>query len=322
MRLPPMAFHATELHRSTMAQEMARIGFTWKPSAKDIVLACGLKHCVLQLEGGGVHTMGLNGHGQLGLGHVQCQERPQLVHVTLDVVAAACGMHHTVLLLQDGSIRSFGRNDYGQLGLGGTSDIWRPHPVPLSCAVTAVACGAHHTVLLMGDGTVCAFGCNAFGQLGFGHNAISDSEVPKPIFGARHIVSIACGSDHVLLLQKNGAVLSLGHNAYGQLGLSDRTDRFSITNTPNLGSNIAQIACGAFHSVARLHDGSVRACGVLGPDTENHPLVLCGMEAGVTEIACGAHSTLALLDNGSTVTSSPRSANQSLFSMLWAQITG
>ena len=99
---------------------------------------------------GQLYTVGLNVHGQLGIGSTTNVEEPTLVGELAGkrVVDAACSYFHTAIVTDSGELYACGCNDYGQLGSGGGNDQLVPRPVGYFSRhpVLAVACGQHFTV--------------------------------------------------------------------------------------------------------------------------------------------------------------------------------
>lgn len=85
--------------------------------------------------------------------------------------------------------------------------------------------GNNHFVALKGDGTVWTWGYNGEGSLGSGdytkkvepQKALMKSETGDlvPIEDA---IDIACGTQHTIVLRKDGTVWTSGYNGYGGLG--------------------------------------------------------------------------------------------------------
>ena len=99
--------------------------------------------------------------------------------------------------------------------------------------------------------------------------------------------SVACGSDHVVLLKTDGSAVSGGNNAFGQCDFEALEPGVAYT----------QVAAGASHTVLLLSDGTAVAVGsnTIGqcdlPDTD----------ATYTQVACGAAHTVLLKRDGTAV---------------------
>ncbi|XP_057449374.1 uncharacterized protein LOC130740712 [Lotus japonicus] len=163
------------------------------------------------------------------------------------VVSAAVG--------DDGSVWVWGKSKRGQLGLGkGVTEAVAPAKLEALSGenVAKVSFGWGHALAQTVDGKLFGWGYLADGRIGKMGNqleespldsaagTVSDLEVaekrvlqgmekendmptvwePRLVEELRgvHVVDIACGLDHSLILCRNGALLSCGSDAYGQLG--------------------------------------------------------------------------------------------------------
>lgn len=137
-------------------------------------IACGAYHTALCCQSGRVYVCGSNGHGQLGLGHCNDTDTPQLV-TALDPYAhsddgedarfddrekSKRGRAHetgaSIVLTLDGALGSVDstRRAAGAAGGGGGR------------GVVNAACGGYHTLFVCRDGSVWCCGSNERGQLG------------------------------------------------------------------------------------------------------------------------------------------------------------
>lgn len=78
-----------------------------------------------------------------------------------------------------------------------------------------------------------------------------------------HIIQVACGKFHSLVLTKTGQLYSFGANTFGELGHGTITEKVS---KPTLisslaGIPIAFIACGGHHSFVISKSGTIFAFG-------------------------------------------------------------
>jgi len=161
------------------------------------------------------------------------------------------------------------------------------------------------SLVLLNDGTIKAFGSNDQGQLGLG-NVVNPISTPTLIPNLSNVKQISCGAQHSLVLLNDSTVKSFGNNYNGQLGLGNTTSPY---NTPTLISglsSIKQIACGGYHSLVLLNDGTVKACGQntygqLGLGNTNvgytTPTLIPSL-SNVKQISCGGSHSLALLNDG------------------------
>lgn len=155
------------------------------------------------------------------------------------------------------------------------------------------------------DSTVVyACGHGQYGKLGNGILGYHAVPIPAVIPDLRNIVQVACGSNHTLLLAKNGIVYGCGSAKNGVIGNVGTGDIPTVIENLPL---ITQIACGQYRSMFLSRDGTVYACGngtfgSLG-DGKIHdhdvevPTLIPDFD-GVIEIACGAHHNMFLKNDG------------------------
>ena len=119
---------------------------------------------------------------------------------------------------------------------------------------------SNHSIFLLEDGTVRTVGGNYFGQCGTGNTTerqLSLYTIPD----LNNVKQVACGENHTVFLLEDGTVKTVGFNRYGQCGTGNTTERqLSLYTIPDL-NNVKQIACGLYHSVFLLEDGTVRTVG-------------------------------------------------------------
>lgn len=114
-----------------------------------------------------------------------------------------------------------GSNDESQLGMRAKSDVLVPTRVDAldSLRVQQVACGAAHTLALADGGAVAAAGSSEFGQLGLGPGG-GAAELPRVLRDLRdhHVMRVAAGGSHSLVLSATGGVFACGNGTFGALG--------------------------------------------------------------------------------------------------------
>ncbi|KAE8590850.1 hypothetical protein XENTR_v10018230 [Xenopus tropicalis] len=293
--------------------EPRRCDFFINKNVRDV--GCGSRHTVFVLDDGTVYTCGCNDLGQLG--HDKSRRKPEQVGA-LDaqiIVAVSCGEAHTLALNDKGQVFSWGHAVYGQIGLSTAEEYIRvPRNIKSlsDVQIVQVACGHHHSLALSKDSDIFSWGQNQYGQLGLG------LEIKKEC-APRHIKSlsgipfahIAAGGGHSFALTISGAIFGWGRNKFGQLGLTDETDR----NVPALlkslrSQKIIHICCGEDHTAALTKEGGVFTFGAggygqLGHNSTNHEVnprkVFELMGSIVTQIACGRQHTLAFVPSSGRI---------------------
>ena len=162
----------------------------------------------------------------------------------------------------------------------------------------------------MSDGTVRVFGLNNNGQLGLGDT--TNRLTPVQVTGLTSATVVACGRVHTAVLLADGTVRTFGRNANGQLGVNDTTSRLTPVQVFGISSSATAVACGGYHTVVLLADGTVRtfgynpfgALGVNDTTSRQTPVQVFGISSSATAIACGilAYATAILLADGTVRT--------------------
>uniref|UniRef100_G3NHP7 HECT domain-containing protein n=1 Tax=Gasterosteus aculeatus aculeatus TaxID=481459 RepID=G3NHP7_GASAC len=159
----------------------------------------------------------------------------------------------------------WGNASYGQLGLGGIDEeiVVEPRKCEFfhGKQVCDLGCGHRHTAYLLEDGTVYTCGCNDLGQLGHEKSRKKPEQVVA--LDAQIIVAVSCGESHTLALNDKGQVFSWGLGSDGQLGLQNFEECVRVPrNIKSLSDvQIAQVACGYYHSHALSRGGQVFSWG-------------------------------------------------------------
>jgi alpha-tubulin suppressor-like RCC1 family protein len=235
-----------------------------------------------------------------------------------------------------GQLYAFGDNESGELGNPTNSDLEKvvPNPTPTLVTlpgeagpVTQAATGGDFSLTVTSTGQLYAFGSNYFGQLGNptnNHMLFEANPTPTLVTlpgASGPVTETAAGAKHSLGLTSSGQLYAFGENWFGQLGnpTNNQTEEPNPTPTlvtlPGASGPVAQIAAGAYHSLALTSTGQLYAFGdnywgQLGaatndksPDyTSANPtptlVTLPGASGPVTEIAAGAWFSLAVTSTG------------------------
>jgi alpha-tubulin suppressor-like RCC1 family protein len=208
-------------------------------------------------------SAGANDNNELG----RTGKRSKLHRVdaieTFQVAECSVGTGYFMLVCNDGKVLSWGRNEMGQLGNGSRENKERPRlNGSISEPLLQVSCGATHTVALTKSGKVVTWGGNRWGQLGDGQLTSSTSMIIPMQLHHRPVVSITCGENHSLVMTSGGNVYAWGDNSFGQLGLSDTTNRLRPEQIKALRSmGATKIAAGRNHSLVISQHGLLLAFG-------------------------------------------------------------
>eukprot|EP00004_Rigifila_ramosa_P002656 TRINITY_DN12746_c0_g1_i1.p1 TRINITY_DN12746_c0_g1~~TRINITY_DN12746_c0_g1_i1.p1 ORF type:complete len:1102 (-),score=245.80 TRINITY_DN12746_c0_g1_i1:32-3277(-) len=210
------------------------------------------------------------------------------------------------------AIFGWGDLQFGQLGSPPDGQSFTATPAVLSHFrnhknISQIISGQNHAVLITSNGECYTWGSNSNKQCGAQTSTVADAVISLPArvdsLANFVIVSAACGAEHTLFVTADGAVLALGGNETGQLGLNDDVLERSVPRPIKGLSAIAvlQVSCGSHHSLALTDTGEVYAFGSnrfgqlgLG-DTQprNQPQLVQKLTSTLIQhIACGeSHST-------------------------------
>jgi E3 ubiquitin-protein ligase HERC4 len=171
----------------------------------------------------------------------------------------ACGFNHTLFLLDDGTLYSSGSNDYEQLG----HDKSRKKPEQIFALETQVivniAAGHSFSLALNNKGQLFCWG-SISGQRDDEYFYAKPTVIKNP--NDASLVQISSGYYHFLMLTEDGKVYVMGLNNHGQLGLGTRVSSPQPIYLISLqGIPVAQIACGAYHTLILTVSGNIFAFG-------------------------------------------------------------
>ena len=178
-----------------------------------------------------------------------------------EIKKIACGGCHVFVLKTDGSLYACGRNNYGQLGLGDTTNrnTFTQVTTNVDYDVKDVVCGTYYSAIIKNDGSLYTCGINDQYQLGLNHT-FDKSTFTKVTINADNVEQVACGSDHTLILKKDGTLWACGQNHSGSLaGLGASKINFGQI-TSNV-SNVKKIGASYDYSMMLKNDGTLWACG-------------------------------------------------------------
>ncbi|KAF2633706.1 RCC1/BLIP-II [Macroventuria anomochaeta] len=306
-----------------------------------------------------VFVFGEGSSGELGFGATKKAidvKRPRYNEALSNqhVVRVAAGGMHVVALTKDNKILTWGVNDNGALGrdtsnaniklrdmdadedsdsddeTGGLNELEAtPTAVsaeyfPEDTVFVDVAAGDSCTFALTTEGAI--YGWGTFrkneGILGF-EKGNHTARFPVYIDGVTKVTQIACGTNHVLALDKDKHVFAWGNGQQNQLGrrVTERTlieslqpNRvgFHDSTVKRPSQKIAQVACGDYHGFAIAEDGHVWSWGVnnycetgypenAGADDASvlTPRVVHSLEGKhVASISGGSHHNIAITKDG------------------------
>jgi regulator of chromosome condensation len=310
-----------------------------------------------------VFVFGEGSSGELGLGafkKAKDVKRPRFNEAltNMDVVKIATGGMHVVALTKDNQILTWGVNDNGALGrdtsggnvklkdmkapdedddsdsdddeTGGLNDL-EANPLPVSAehfpedtVFVDIVAGDSCSFALTTEGAV--YGWGTFrkneGILGFGRST-NTATTPAYIEGVTKVTQLACGTNHVLALDKDRHVYAWGNGQQNQLGrrVTERTlieslqpNRvgFHDSNFKRPSQRISKISCGDYHGMAIAEDGHIWSWGANNYCETGHPeeagsdnatvltpRIIQSLEGkGVVAVEGGSHHNVAFTSSG------------------------
>ncbi len=244
-------------------------------------VSAGYDHTMILKKNGDLWAVGNNDVGQLGDGTgantsipVQVRTAPGGPAMT-GVAQVSSSSIHTMIIKKNGDLWAVGFNGFGQLGDGSTDQ--RVNPVQVKIAggaamtnVDQVATGGYYTMILKENGDLWAVGANPFGQLGDGsaEQRVNPVQV-KTAEGAAMtgVAQVSAGTNHTMILKKNGTLWAVGANNSGQLG--DGTGANTSIPVQVLTANggkpmtgVSQVSAGGGHTMIVKRDDTLWAVGL------------------------------------------------------------
>ncbi|HRJ40907.1 MAG TPA: hypothetical protein PL105_03460 [Caldilineaceae bacterium] len=274
-------------------------------------ISAGSTHTCALTTGGGVKCWGSNGvYGTLGDGTTDNRNTPvDVVGLGSGITAIRASFGHTCALTTGGGVKCWGLNYSGQLG-DGTYTI-RHTPVDvvgLGSGVAAIAPGDDHTCALTTGGSVKCWGNNSYGQLGVATTYQKNTPVDVPALSSG-IVAISADNRHTCAQTTGGGTKCWGSNSFGQLGNGTMGNKNSPVDVVGLGSGMAAIAAGVYHTCALTTGGGAKCWGYnlfrqLGdntdyPEAKSTPVNVVGQSSGVAALTLGYAHTCVLTTGGS-----------------------
>lgn len=296
--------------------------------AKDILgIAAGGSHSALVKADGTLLTWGNNEYGQLGLGSVLDQNRPQAVGN--DYQRVAIDDTHTLALKKDGSFwrwgaipTSYGRGDFLKEKAKALAPV---QAFPGTTHLLRSGYQMGRALGLRDDGTILDWGYVweiAKPPVAFGREvrAISAGQFasyalkndgtlwelaqypinPPPMHVGNDFLKVSVNTDHAYGVKADGSLWGWGNNDLNQLG--EKTAKDGV-DPVKIGDGFVDVAAGRFHGIALASDGSVwtwgnNEVGVIGDGSTTTRTRPVKVGTGFARIAAGDFHNLALKADG------------------------
>lgn len=222
---------------------------------------------------------------------------------------------HSLALNEKGEIYGWGGNLFNKLGqTNGLCGL--PSKIYIKRKIVAIACGDYHSCAISENGVLYTWGGGgeSYNKGQCGHGTKKDVESPKKVefFTKKglHILKVACGGYHTIVMDEKNELYGFGKGIFGQCGYGQPEDtdipKKIIFNDNNL-NKIIDIKCGGEHTLFLSDIGRVYACGhgyfgQLGlgnnKNVKSPILVLSLSKKNIIEIASGWSHSLVLTDDG------------------------
>ena len=221
-------------------------------------ISCGAYFTICLDYEGSLYSFGQNQKGELGIGNTHLCRFPQKVIDIPPVKTISCGVFHTLAITEDDNLWSFGRNDYGQLCLGNNT-YYKSSPQQTAFSDIVRVSAGYHSLFQNDKDEIYGCGSTTFEQLAF-RNKNSQITVSKYKNHPPNIIQFCSGYDHLLFLDSEGNVFSIGANQHGNLGLGDTKNRKVFTQIANI-PPIRTISCVGHSSYLIDLDGNLWSFG-------------------------------------------------------------
>ncbi|VVC41867.1 Regulator of chromosome condensation 1/beta-lactamase-inhibitor protein II,Regulator of chromosome [Cinara cedri] len=236
-------------------------------------ISAGGSHSALLLSNGNVYSWGTfrDKNGDMGF-HPNGDKQLKPRFIMGNAKKIASGINHLVILSKN-KVYTMGCGDEGQLGRIcqrhsnresriGKQLLLNPQLLNLRKKVEDIWANYDTTFLRSSDSTIYSFGLNAHGQLGVENDdkCVYFPQISESLSRLK-IKSISAGTQHVTLLDEQGAVYVLGDYKDGRLGM----DIAENQKVPKVLSSLPQIklaTCGSDNTFVITENNKLMAWGI------------------------------------------------------------
>ena len=219
------------------------------PGLRNITkVAAGSNHALALDHKGCVYSWGFGEQYQLGRRINPRFPKSGLVPATFglrkDIVEIGSGADHSFAVHENGHVYGWGANNYGQTGIDKRdgedfANILRPQSIPglgVEGRVTSISGGNHHSVAVTERGACLTWGRVDTKALGLDIENLPEESIVRDAHDKPRILTVAsqvpdldavhaaAGSDHCVVVSREGKAYSWGFGVSGQLGLGGTDD--------------------------------------------------------------------------------------------------
>jgi alpha-tubulin suppressor-like RCC1 family protein len=200
---------------------------------------------------GFLYVIGNNLNGQLGISNYINQYSPVYINYISDVVDASIGVQNSFILTKRGKVYSTGDNRNGILGLGHENKVNKFTLIQINDIIkiksmerTTYLLDIRSNLYYFGESTEFIF-----------------YSIPTYFNQNFGFTDFSLGNYYALFLNNYGSVYCFGRNVYGQLGLGQEVGPINYAKINPFLSNIIEISCGYYSSLALDVNGLVYSFG-------------------------------------------------------------
>jgi len=263
------------------------------------------KHSIFMVTSDDVLLVkGGNNFGQLGIGNNNGMNtfiKHEYFDNTFNSIIISHGLlnGHTFVYINNDKLYGMGYNYDTQIGKK-TDEKALSIPVNIEykfdSELVNISCGFRHTLFLSKLGKVYGAGYNEYGQLGFNDNYEGNYEITL-LDQLNGIESIDCCMNSSYCLDKDGILHTFGGNIFGQLGINDKSIRYTYNIHRLKHLPIIRFQSGAFHvgcltknhKIYTFGDNAEGQCGDESYKTMNPYNISI---PNIMDIKCGGYHTI------------------------------
>ena len=174
----------------------------------------------------------------------------------------AVGRQHVVVVAMERTVYTWGDNTFGQLGHGHHVSMSKPHTVEalVGKSIVSASCGADFSVFVSDNGIALTCGDGSNGCLGHGDHANMVRPRLVEALLSVDVATVACGTNHVVVLGSEGEIYAWGCGNNGQLG-TGLDDSYSEPKRVQISQSIRDVKCGHDATIFITEIGTLFACG-------------------------------------------------------------
>ncbi len=251
-------------------------------------VSAGSYHNMILMKDDTLWAVGNNWNGQLGDDTIANKKIPVAVKeaapgggttAMTEVAQISTGKEHSMIVKKNNTLWAVGNNLFWQLG-DGAKNAMELIPIEVLTApgnqamteVDQVSVGDNHSMIVKKNDTLWAVGWNNDGQLGDGtdDSKLTPVQVKEKVPGGEptamtEVDQVSAGTQHTVILKKNGDVWAVGLNDHGQLGDGSTANKnipvqVMIAEGEPM-TNVDQVSAGSFHTMILKENGDLWAVG-------------------------------------------------------------